>query len=170
MYILKCIGAVYLPREQRIVSHVKTQLGLPVPELPRKNKMVEPSTTRTNRDGIMIVLGVVLIVFFVVAGYLTLTRSDSQPNNNKTRGPVKDPSRSSSFFNAPKCHGNLITRPRFLCQFLEPCLPATPPYSVYLGSLCRRSGRIFPPFLQQHAPVLIQRSIRRAYRDFHAVT
>jgi hypothetical protein len=50
------------------------------------------SNTRTDRDWIMIVLGVCLVIFFLVGACLSLTRTEKglQP---KLRGPVKDPGR-----------------------------------------------------------------------------
>ncbi|MCA1961932.1 MAG: hypothetical protein LDL33_14200 [Desulfomonile sp.] len=49
-----------------------------------------PKQTRTNRDWVMLVLGVMLIVFFVFAGYVTLTAREDGARPRK-RGPVKDP-------------------------------------------------------------------------------
>lgn len=62
--------------------------------IPESKRAPEPSRTRTNRDWIMIVLGVFLAVLFVVAGYTSYTGSDTKPSR-KIRGPVKDPKRSS---------------------------------------------------------------------------
>jgi hypothetical protein len=80
---------------------------------------VEPSTVRTDQDRVMICLGVALFLFFLVAGYITLTRSDKQPANNKIRGPVKNPNRSSSFLKTPKGPGNFRAHPVFAGRFVE---------------------------------------------------
>ncbi len=47
----------------------------------------ELSKTRTNRDWIMIVLGIFLVLLFVVAGYFSYVPTKPA----KGRGPVKDP-------------------------------------------------------------------------------
>lgn len=62
--------------------------------IPESKRAPEPSRTRTNRDWIMIVLGVFLAVLFFVAGYTSYTGSDTKPSR-KIRGPVKDPKRRS---------------------------------------------------------------------------
>lgn len=50
----------------------------------------EPSTTRTNRDWVMIVLGAALVLLFLIAGYVSLSPTQA-PGVPKIRGPVKDP-------------------------------------------------------------------------------
>jgi hypothetical protein len=50
----------------------------------------DPSTTRTGRDPIMLVLGVFLALFFIAAGYLALVH-DAGHVGSQPRGPVKDP-------------------------------------------------------------------------------
>lgn len=54
-----------------------------------------PSTTRSNSDRVMIVLGIALIVLFVAAGYDALTGPENRARS-KPRGPVKDPDRVGS--------------------------------------------------------------------------
>ncbi|MEW6349164.1 MAG: hypothetical protein AB1646_08885 [Thermodesulfobacteriota bacterium] len=49
-----------------------------------------PSRTRSNRDPVMILLGVVLILFLLTAGYQGVFRGDKKPVK-KYRGPVRDP-------------------------------------------------------------------------------
>jgi hypothetical protein len=56
----------------------------------QKTRMAEPRKTRTNRDWVMILLGVCLIISFLVGGYLSLTGSQQTPVR-KFRGPVRDP-------------------------------------------------------------------------------
>jgi|GEM_PF-7088438 len=50
-----------------------------------------PRRTRTNRDWIMISLGVLLIFLFLVTGYLSLAPLGTG-TVGPLRGPVKDPS------------------------------------------------------------------------------
>jgi hypothetical protein len=52
----------------------------------------ETSLVRTDRDRAMILLGVLLTVFFLTVGYLSL--AGSSRGVTRTRGPVKNPSRS----------------------------------------------------------------------------
>jgi hypothetical protein len=66
----------------------------------RQRRTIETATTRTDRDWIMVVLGVLLIVAFLVAGYLSLGSTPKSPST-KPRGPVKNPARSSSMGHAP---------------------------------------------------------------------
>ncbi|MBM3299760.1 MAG: hypothetical protein FJY85_07380 [Deltaproteobacteria bacterium] len=54
----------------------------------------EPSQGRTDRDRIMIFLGVFLVILFIVTSYVSLGGSDA-PRRPKIRGPVKDPKRLS---------------------------------------------------------------------------
>jgi hypothetical protein len=61
----------------------------------RKNALPEPSVTRTDRDWVMIFLGVALILFFLGVGYLTVSENDRNPAQ-KIRGPVKDPRAATS--------------------------------------------------------------------------
>ncbi|GEM_PF-5836675 len=58
-----------------------------------KQKAPQPSTTRTNRDWIMICLGAFLILFFLVAGWLAFAGKD-KGQGRKFRGPVRDPGAS----------------------------------------------------------------------------
>lgn len=62
-------------------------------ESPRRARKSVPRWTRTDRDWVMMVLGVVLIVFFVFSGYLALTEREDGTRGRK-RGPVKDPKTS----------------------------------------------------------------------------
>ena len=55
-----------------------------------KGRPRTPRRTRTDRDWVMMVLGVLLIVFFVVAGYAALNGREDAARSRK-RGPVKDP-------------------------------------------------------------------------------
>jgi hypothetical protein len=57
----------------------------------------ELSTTRSNGDWVMIVLGIALIALFVVAGYGALTGPDNA-ERSKPRGPVKNPDRLGSLW------------------------------------------------------------------------
>lgn len=50
----------------------------------------KPSITRSNRDLVMIALGVLVTIFLLVAGYLALFPSGKQASI-KPKGPVKDP-------------------------------------------------------------------------------
>lgn len=50
----------------------------------------EPSTIRTDRDWVMMVLGAGLILLFLIGGYLSVPPSET-PSIPKMRGPVKDP-------------------------------------------------------------------------------
>jgi hypothetical protein len=49
-----------------------------------------PRKTRTNRDWVMISLGVLLIFSFLVIGYLSLAPRD-KGTSGPLRGPVKNP-------------------------------------------------------------------------------
>ncbi len=60
-----------------------------------------PQRTRTNHDWIMVLLGVLLIVLFVVIGYLSLVR---KPTGAIMRGPVKDPNVIQSQSAPEKAH------------------------------------------------------------------
>jgi hypothetical protein len=54
----------------------------------------EPSTTRTDSDVVMVILGILLAVVFLMSGYLSL-RETGQASPARLRGPVKDPGASS---------------------------------------------------------------------------
>jgi hypothetical protein len=54
-----------------------------------------PRRTRTNRDWVMISLGVLLICLFLVAGYLSLAPRGKE-TGGPLRGPVKNPNTSQS--------------------------------------------------------------------------
>lgn len=56
----------------------------------KETRTPELSNTRTDRDWVMIVLGVCLVIFFLVGGYLScgMTEKSAPP---RLRGPVKDP-------------------------------------------------------------------------------
>lgn len=58
------------------------------------------SNTRTDRDWIMIVLGVCLVIFFLVGGYLNCGKTDKSTPPT-LRGPVKDPARMGASSVAP---------------------------------------------------------------------
>ncbi|GEM_PF-1940022 len=57
---------------------------------PKTKPAPPPSGTRTNKDWIMITLGVLLILFFVTAGYLGVVKTNKN-SPQRIRGPVKDP-------------------------------------------------------------------------------
>lgn len=57
---------------------------------PSGKKRPEPSTTRTNRDLKMIVMGALLIIFFLVAGYLGI-RESARKETPTPKGPVRNP-------------------------------------------------------------------------------
>lgn len=54
---------------------------------PSRKASPELSRTRTSRDWIMIILGVVLVILFVAGGYFSYAPTEPP----KPRGPVKDP-------------------------------------------------------------------------------
>jgi len=83
-------------------------------------KVVEPSSTRTDRDWVMIVLGVILVLFSFASVYLSFKGSDTRPVNNKIRGPVKDPTRSSRFYNPPQIRGVNNPAPHVLADVVNP--------------------------------------------------
>jgi len=56
----------------------------------RKNTPPEPRATRTNKDWVMIFLGMALILFFLGLGCLTVSEDGKRPAQ-RIRGPVKDP-------------------------------------------------------------------------------
>lgn len=55
-----------------------------------KRKSPRPRKTRTNRDWVMIMIGIGLIIFFLVAGYVGIGERGKGPVQKK-RGPVKNP-------------------------------------------------------------------------------
>jgi hypothetical protein len=59
----------------------------------KENRVLEPATTRTDRDLVMVVLGLLIIVIFLVAAYLAITEGNRGPAR-KIRGPVKFPQTS----------------------------------------------------------------------------
>lgn len=61
----------------------------------QKNTPPEPSVTRTDKDWVMLFLGMALILFFLGVGYLTVSEDGRKPAQ-KIRGPVKDPRRAIS--------------------------------------------------------------------------
>lgn len=67
----------------------------------------DPSTTRTSRDRVMLVLGVFLTLFFIAAGYLALFHDDRYVAAQQ-RGPVKDP----RIFSQPELPGGEAGSPR----------------------------------------------------------
>jgi hypothetical protein len=56
----------------------------------QKRRAPAPSTTRTDRDWVMIGLAALLILFFLVAGWLAF-RGKDKGTGRKFRGPVRDP-------------------------------------------------------------------------------
>lgn len=66
-----------------------------------------PRTTRTSQDRVMVVLGVLLTLFFIVAGYLTLVHDDGIARGQQ-RGPVKDP----RVLTQPQFQGGVPSSPR----------------------------------------------------------
>jgi hypothetical protein len=67
---------------------------LPLKKTAEGNRRPDPSNARTDRDGLMIVLGVTLILLFLLGGYVSIDRTEVNPVP-KPRGPVKDPRPSS---------------------------------------------------------------------------
>jgi hypothetical protein len=61
--------------------------------------LFEPSKARSNRDLVMIVLGVFFIMLFLISGYASLGGGDA-PRRPKMRGPVKDPKRLSLIYDS----------------------------------------------------------------------
>ncbi|MEJ2717878.1 MAG: hypothetical protein P8182_12170 [Deltaproteobacteria bacterium] len=59
-----------------------------------KRKPVTPPTVRTDRDRIMILLGIGLIVLLLVTVYVSMFNGGSRPGR-KIRGPVRNPDVSS---------------------------------------------------------------------------
>jgi len=59
----------------------------------RKRRAPEPRRTRTDRDWIMMAIGVSLIVFFLVGGYMSLREREKNPGR-RIRGPVRNPKTS----------------------------------------------------------------------------
>jgi len=97
-----------------------------VPTLPQgrvKRTPPEPSTIRTDRDWVMMALGVGLILLFLVGGYMSFSPSDA-PAVPKNRGPVKDPKKLgllAPFDRNPAASATLWTRPRtFVVNFSKP--------------------------------------------------
>jgi hypothetical protein len=62
----------------------------------RKKRSPDPSPTRTDGDWMMIILGVLLVMFFVVAIYTSLIQGDKGAIP-KSKGPVKEPKGTSLF-------------------------------------------------------------------------
>lgn len=56
----------------------------------RKGRSPAPKKIRTNGDRVMIVIGVCLIIFFLVAGFVGMGNEGEVPTKRK-RGPVKNP-------------------------------------------------------------------------------
>ena len=54
----------------------------------------EPSRVRTDRDWVMIGLGLLLVAVFLIAAYLSFQRPDGA-GKPAIRGPVKDPKAAS---------------------------------------------------------------------------
>ena len=61
--------------------------------VPKNHVSPPPSHTRSNRDLVMAIIGICLIVFFLVAAYLSLKESDAT-RRPKFRGPVRNPAGS----------------------------------------------------------------------------
>lgn len=138
-----------------------------------RRKFLEPSIVRTDRDPVMIFVGVALILLFLVSGYISLTQSDRQPAANKIRGPVKNPNPSSSLFQIPQGLGNPRTQSVFACRFTEHfTLPLVRhKYSECGESPRKPAGLVSSILSQQNLPQYWNLElVRRAYRDFHAVT
>ena len=55
-----------------------------------RKRAPEPSVTRTNRDWVMIILGLSLTILFLAGGYWSIAGHDSR-REPKMRGPVKHP-------------------------------------------------------------------------------
>jgi hypothetical protein len=67
-------------------------MGIIVSLMPENKRTPKLSNTRTDRDWIMIVLGVCLVIFFLVGGYLSCGKKE-ESTSPRLRGPVKDPAR-----------------------------------------------------------------------------
>lgn len=55
----------------------------------RSPRIPPPSKARSNRDWVMIVLGIALVALFVAAGYTGL--NSPERGHRRLQGPVKDP-------------------------------------------------------------------------------
>ncbi|HMK36996.1 MAG TPA: hypothetical protein VK463_18120 [Desulfomonilaceae bacterium] len=62
----------------------------------QKKKAPDPSATRTDKDWVMIVLGVLLAVLFLAGGYASLSQGEKAAVH-KMKGPVKDPKSMGMF-------------------------------------------------------------------------
>jgi hypothetical protein len=67
----------------------------PAPKGTPHKRASGPSSVGTNRDWVMIVLGSLLIVFFVAAGYASIIKTNKNSPLRK-RGPVKYPKKMGS--------------------------------------------------------------------------
>lgn len=59
-------------------------------QIPKSDRAPLPSKARTNRDPVMILVGIMLVVFSLAAGYSTWRETTPKPAA-LSRGPVKDP-------------------------------------------------------------------------------
>jgi hypothetical protein len=89
----------------------------PMPENKRTPKL---SNTRTERDWIMIVLGVCLVIFFLVGGYLSCGKTE-KGTAPRLRGPVKEPARLGASSVTPYIGAIVLRR-----DLTPPPLDATP--------------------------------------------
>ncbi len=81
------------PHDKRFILGYTSPKSDEVPTLPQgrvKRTPPEPSTTRTDRDWVMMALGAGLILLFLIGGYMSYPLSDA-PTVPKIKGPVKDP-------------------------------------------------------------------------------
>ena len=73
-----------------------------------RNRCPAPSAARTDSDWAMIALGALLILVFLLGGYLSLDRAETT-TPAKSRGPVKDP-RTSTPMDGPLENENPLRR------------------------------------------------------------
>ena len=95
-------------------------MGTTVSPMPENKRTPKLSNTRTDRDWIMIVLGVCLVIFFLVGGYLSCGKTEKSAPT-KLRGPVKDPARLGASSITPQIGAIVLRR-----DLTPPPLEASP--------------------------------------------
>lgn len=80
----------------------------------RKKKAPDPSPTRTDRDWVMIVIGLTLVILFAYGGYSSVFEGD-KGTLHKFKGPVKDP-KSMGMYD----QGNKYPRETLRCMKNDP--------------------------------------------------
>jgi len=96
---------------------IKETTVSPMPQNKRPTKL---SNTRTDQDWIMIVFGVVLVIFFLVGGYLSCGKTEKS-TPPRLRGPVKDPARLGASSVTPHIGATVLR-----LDLTPPPLEATP--------------------------------------------